>query len=359
MGYSYKDKYGISHTVSSESTAKQYAASGSGITNTGTGTTSKSSIVPSTSTSSKSSSSSSSAGVGSAIGGKSSSTSNNDTLADLSNLWYQQTAAGDTAGAELTHQQANALRNSLGLLPGVDYDLASSASLIPSTSVATTQQPDQLSQIMALLQQPTPTYEQPDYSDLIPAATQGVAATANAADTYFTPTKSYNDRVATIKANADEQAYKTYTSNLSARNNQISSLLSMLPYTTMTAAQQVTSDQQKAADKLSQLTKEGQLEQDKITNDLKQRQLDLEEMRTTYDINKPYYNPYSGGGSSGGGLTSYQQSTLSSNAAKSEQAIRDQAVALAVKDPDYYSQTQEGQNTIIGRYYERLKSLNY
>jgi hypothetical protein len=306
-------------------------------------------------------------------------------------VYNTKMAAGDTEGAAAAHTWANQIRDSLGLVAGKDYNATTGAGLMgvgqtaaaitPVQAVQTqTVQPDIMAKYIEAINQPyeitpAPVYKQPDYSDLIPSAQQGVSATANAADTYFLPTKSYNDRVAQMKANADEQAYRTYTGNLNAwqnqnqlsqsnRQNQLNSLMSMLPYTNMTAAQQATVDQQKAADVLARLTKEGQLKQDEIANEINRRKLELEEMRTNYEVGKPYYNPYSGGGGggsggSGGGLTAYQQATMANNEAKNEQAIRDQAVSLAVKDPDYYSQTPEGQNTIIGRYIERLKELNY
>mgnify|MGYP001223023094 CR=1 FL=1 len=99
-----------------------------------------------------------------------------------------------------------------------------------------------------------PTYEQPDYSDLIPKPTKGVAITANAGDTVFTPTVRYNDRVEQIKARADSNAWNQYQSQYNAYQNDrnaeqqmLSNLSSLLPYSTLTYAQQLDQQAQQAA----------------------------------------------------------------------------------------------------------------
>jgi len=128
-------------------------------------------------------------------------------------------------------------------------------------------QTDILSQILETINQPqtsllpAPVYQQPDYSSLIPSPQQGVAATANAADTYFVPTTRYLDRVEQIKQNAADQAYKTYAANLdtwnsqnqlaqSARNTQLSTLASLIPSLTISPYHQATLDANKAATEL-------------------------------------------------------------------------------------------------------------
>ena len=118
----------------------------------------------------------------------------------------------------------------------------------------------QIYQMMMNMQQnreEAPVYEQPDYSDLIPKPTKGVAITANAGDTVFTPTVRYNDRVEQIKARADSNAWNQYQSQLSAYNSDqnaqqqmLSNLSSLLPYSTLTYAQQL--DQQAGAAKAEQ-----------------------------------------------------------------------------------------------------------
>jgi len=105
--------------------------------------------------------------------------------------------------------------------------------------------------------QEAPVYEQPDYSDLIPKPTKGVAITANAGDTVFTPTVRYNDRVEQIKARADSNAWNQYQARLNAYNSDqnaqqqmLSNLSSLLPYSTLTYAQQL--DQQAGQAKAEQ-----------------------------------------------------------------------------------------------------------
>lgn len=125
------------------------------------------------------------------------------------------------------------------------------------TGFATDDPVGQIYQIILNMQnnrEEAPVYEQPDYSDLIPKPTKGVAITANAGDTVFTPTVRYNDRVEQIKARADSNAWNQYQSQYNAYQNDrnaeqqmLSNLSSLLPYSTLTYAQQLDQQAQQAA----------------------------------------------------------------------------------------------------------------
>lgn len=190
--------------------------------------------------------------------------SSDSVIAGFQTLWQQKMAAGDIAGAENIHQQANQYRNSLGLVPGVDYDVISGASLksLTPTPIAKADllPSNPVAQITAMLddikmpQAPVYTpYQQQAFSYTAPS----YSITANPADTSFIPTAKAKDRwQQQEQANADE-AYKGYSSQYNAyqqgykaTQDAIANALSLLPFSEMTAAQKATIEQQQAQDAL-------------------------------------------------------------------------------------------------------------
>lgn len=178
------------------------------------------------------------------------------------------------------------------LLPtGTSY-----SSILPATNVSPVQS---IYDMIAGLK--APSYEKPDYSSIIPAAVQGQAITANPSETSFLPTSSYLNRAQQYRQLADQEALNTYNANLGQYNaavNQISDLTSLLPYSTLTKAQEAEAERSRAAAQL-----DAQLEAQKAAREAQQlaeeqRQFDLtyglQKKQTEYEIGKPYYNPNTG-----------------------------------------------------------------
>lgn len=215
-------------------------------------------------------------------------------LADLGTLYNKAIAAGNATAANSYHQQANQYRNKLGLIAGVDYDPATGANLRTTAQAinpATQTQQTGLQQVINMIntkqqqqqQVVPPVYPQPDYSAIIPAPTQGVSATADPSQTTFIPTARYNDRVQQAKAQADAQAAQVfnanmdiYNSNRAAQQQQISNLVSLLPYTETTATQKAELENQKAAAALDAQIQAQKAEQWQKEYDQKQAQIEAD-----------------------------------------------------------------------------------
>lgn len=291
-------------------------------------TTSSSSKSSTTSTTSKPSSSGSSSSGSKSSGGGSSSSTQRVNTAGLSGYaldYANSLNAALNVGSSLTAAQNAATAaanqasygNTSGPSESQGRDMLNSLGIY-SSIVPTVEQPkpDILSQIMQQINQPPqlipmPEYKQPDYSSLIPQPQQGVAATANPADTYFLPTARYNDRVAQMRQSADSLAQQAYATNLgswnqqnqlaqSARNSQLSTLASLIPSVTISPYQQAQLDAQKSGAELERTIQDQKSKQWEAEYGLKQQQLAQDQQKVDYEIGKPYYNPNSGGGGSGG-----------------------------------------------------------
>lgn len=207
---------------------------------------------------------------------------NPSTIEDFQGLYNEAKSRGDTVGMNSAHSGAEAIRANQGYSGGVDGSQYlplnsmsqksgnyNSAPNIPEVSINTDinsimqkiqeQNNQRLQQLMSLIPQAPQTV---DYSSsLIPSA--GVAATANPGNTTFIPTANFRNRqLQTQQAQAD-QNYKAYTSELAnwnaqaellqnAANQELQSLLGLLPYSQLTAAQQAEADLAKATASLKQ-----------------------------------------------------------------------------------------------------------
>ena len=126
MSYTYKDKYGISHTVSSESTAKQYAAggySGSG----GNSSYAKPAVsrpkIPTWQDNLNKYKTDTNAG--------------NAETERAGQVYTQKTAAGDTAGAEAAHRWANQVRDAMGVSSQYGSTTGAKLGTVQSTAQST------------------------------------------------------------------------------------------------------------------------------------------------------------------------------------------------------------------------------
>lgn len=132
--------------------------------------------------------------------------------------------------------------------------------------------------------------------------------TSNPADTSFIPTSKAIDRMYNAQKDEYSQALQNYNNELSNWQNKTNTLLSLLSYTTLTAAQQAEIDNQNAQNALKLQIEEAErkAEAEKTAEEARrwQAEYDLKKRETDYSTNKPYYKPDSGGSGNTNNYTS-------------------------------------------------------
>lgn len=241
-------------------------------------------------------------------------------ISQLGQDW--QNTTDPTIRAQL-NARANDLRTQLGLVAGVDYNPATGGAVQAGTGLAPVggatnllgggyqQQAatDPLQAITNLInsmgQNKAPTYQVPDYASIIPAPVKGVAATARAGDTTFVPTARYNDRALQYRQEADNNAYNTYNANLAGYNanqgtiqDQLNSLLNLLPYSQLTAAQKATAAQNEAEAALDRQIREAEMAWEKDPTNIDNR---YKEAQIAAMLGKSVGSSGGGGGGATGG----------------------------------------------------------
>lgn len=220
----------------------------------------------------------------------------------LGDVYKAKMAVGDIAGANEAHEQANRIREAMGLKAGVNYDPITGANIEGWDGVVLFPEKPAETTVLSILQDALtgkgqqnllPTLPEPSDYQMKPFEYEApsYSVTSDPSQTSFIPTARAKDRwLQQEKANAD-QAYRDYTARAGnwdrqyrAGQDTISNALSLLPMTELTAAQRAEIDYQTAQAKAAA---------DKAANDEKWRQMeyDLDKQKVDYTTSKPHYKP--------------------------------------------------------------------
>jgi hypothetical protein len=245
--------------------------------------------------------SSSNSGGGGSYGGYTPGTSLTNQQA-LDYLGQQWNATTDPVLRNTLHNQANAIRQSMGLVAGVDYDPVSGASLTSKPSLAPSpmfppieEQRQVIPDLMNLVPQFEPyqfqefQYTPPNYS-----------ITADPSQTTFIPTTKAKDRWAQEQSFNADQAYKQYASNLGAYQQGYQQYQDILER----ARWEETAALEKARLEAERIAAEEKARQDA---ERWQKEYELEKRKVDYQTSKPYSTASSGGGGSATEKTSINQ----------------------------------------------------
>ena len=221
-------------------------------------------------------------------------TAANTEIERAKSVYNQKMAAGDITGANAAHTWANQIRDKLGQVAGTDYDPVTGASVTPKqTNLELIQS---LIPKLPELTTTLPEYEPYSYQKF-KFTPPDYSITSDPDNTSFLPTASAKDRWLQEQQAKADQSYKSYTAdadnwakNYQVNADQIANLASLLPYDTLTAAQQATIDQAKAEAEAAAAQAQVEAERWAAEFGLKQRETD-------YATGKPYYNPDSGSSS--------------------------------------------------------------
>ena len=211
-------------------------------------------------------------------------------------VYAQKKALGDLSGAEAAHAWANQIRDAMGMKAGLDYDSVTGGKMDSSSLLPQQTNIEKIQDLM--LQLPKLTKKLPEYNpykyEEFEFNAPNYSITKDASGTSFLPTASAKNRWLQEQQAKADQKYKSYTADADNWKNtyqvnadQIANMLSLLPYDTLTAAQQATIDQAKASAKAA--AAQAQLEAERWA-----AEFDLEKRKTDYATGKPYYDPTSG-----------------------------------------------------------------
>jgi hypothetical protein len=217
-------------------------------------------------------------------------------------LGQQWNATTDPVLRNTLHNQANAIRQSMGLVAGVDYNpvsgasLTNKSSLIPSPMLPPIEEQRQIvPELIKMIPQFEPyqfqefQYTPPNYS-----------ITADPSQTTFIPTTKAKDRWAQEQSFNADQAYKQYASNLGAYQQGYQQYQDILER----ARWEETAALEKARLEAERIAAEEKARQDA---ERWQKEYELEKRKVDYQTSKPYSTASSGGGGSATEKTSINQ----------------------------------------------------